>query len=239
MNQLIKIEFKKIVKTTYFIGSFLAMIILPLISLVLLLLKPSGFVSGDFNRLNILLMALVMSKSIFPLVAMSLVQVGNGLAGLKSVYLTPISRWKIIISKILMAFIWMLILIAFGIALVIIIEVILFKNMHIISLVISSLKVYGQIALYSFGFQVIGMILTIELGNILVPSLMMIAYMLLEYGIQLQYMKSYLPGAIPAYLSGVTGVYPNIHIAFIIHFVIAFIGLVYILSKLMHQDYIE
>lgn len=239
MNNLIKIEFKKIVKTTYFLSSFLIMAILPMVSLMLLLLQPSGFVSGDFNRLNILLMALVLSKTVFPIIAMSLIQIGHGLSGLKSIYLTPINRGKIVLSKVWMAFIWMTILIVFAIAIVVIIELILFRNMKVFGLVFHSLKVYGYIALYSFVFQLVGMVLTLFIGNILVPSLILTGYMILEYGLQLQFMKSYLPGAIPAYLSGVTGTYPLIKTAITVHIIIGLVALVFLLMKLIHQDYLD
>ncbi|MBN2794969.1 MAG: ABC transporter permease [Clostridia bacterium] len=239
MNNLIKIEFKKIVKTTYFLASFLIMGILPMVSLMLLLLQPTGFVSGDFNRLNILLMALVMSKTVFPIIAMSLIQIGHGLSGLKSIYLTPINRGKIIMSKVWMAFIWMTILIIFSIAIVVIIELILFRNMKVFGLVLHTLKIYGYIALYSFVFQLVGMVLTLIIGNILVPSLILISYMICEYGLQLQYMISFLPGAIPAYLSGVSGAYPMINTAIFVHVGIGLVALVFLLIKLIHQDYLD
>lgn len=239
MRNLIRIEFTKIVKTTYFLASFLAILTLPMLSLMLMMLRPSGFVLGDFNKLNILLLSLVVSKTIFPLVAMSLVQVGHGLAGLKSIFLTPLSRTKIVLSKVVMSLIWTSILVGFSMIMVIFVEILLFRDMAIVGIVIQSFKTYIMVVLYTFPIQMVSMLLTLYMGNMVLPAVVFLGIMIFDYIIHILYKASFLPSAIPAYLSGASGSYAYLNIGIGIHVGMGFLALVLLTYVLIHQDYMD
>lgn len=239
MRYLIQIEFRKIVKTTYFLGSFLAVLMSPIVALLLMTINPTGMVIGDFNKINIFLLATVGSKTLFPMIAMSLLQVGHGMASIKSAFLTPVSRTKVVLSKVLMSFIWMIVLIAASILMIAILEIFLFRDMTIVRAIFSTIPVYLKIALYAFPIQIIAMILTLLVRNMLVPALFFATTVVSDYMVQLTMKYSFLPSAIPVWLSGVSRDYPNLQAAFIIQGTLGVLALIVLHYMMVHRSYVD
>lgn len=202
MINLIKIEFIKIKKTRLFIASFLSMILSPIISLLIMSIEPKGFVLGDFNKINIVLLSLIGTRTVFPLISMSVIKMGNGIDGIKSSFLTPVSRKKLLLSKIIFAFLWMCILVLFSVCMVIVTELFLFKDMSIMTMVVTSQKDYFLILLYALPLQIIAMMLSILFNNMLVPTLLFVGMIMSGYILQLYNQLPFMPGVIPRYISG-------------------------------------
>ena len=113
MLQLLLNEFQKIRRTKIFYISFLVMLLAPMLSLILMSIKATRFAIGDFNGINILLLSLIGSRTIFPAIAMYLVKLEYDFSGYKSSFVTPISRTKLMFSKVVVALIWMILMIIF------------------------------------------------------------------------------------------------------------------------------
>lgn len=239
MKNLIKTEFRKIFMAPYFLASFLSILLSPVLAFIMMSLSPNSFMLGDFNKVNILLLSVVASKLFFPFIAMSLIQVGHGLAGLKSAFLMPNNRLKIIFSKVLMAFLWMCALIIFSIILVIVIELILFRDLEIVSIVATSYESYLKIIIYAFPIQVVAMFMTLVIGNIMLPVILFALVMIGGYFVQLTLKLSYLPSAIPAYIMGVDRPFVHINIAFMINYGLGIVFFIFLSYLLIHQDYID
>jgi len=234
---LIKYEFKKAVKANYVSASLVVMLLMPLFSLLLMTLDSRGFQQGDFNQINLILLGLVGSKTIFPLVGMFLIKTELEQDGLIGIFVTPINRLKLLVSKIFAAIIWSVCLIVFSAIVVIIVELILFKDLNIFYLVKNQMLNYIVLIFYVIPYIIIGMMFSFVMNHVIMPMIIFIIIIVTGYLMQLFNPIYYLPSAIPEYISDLPKESGSMTIAFILLYglgVLSFLILQYIFKN---KDY--
>lgn len=239
MLQLLINEFQKIRRTKVFYISFLVMLLAPMFSIILMSIESTKLVIGDFNGVNILLLSLIGSRTIFPAVAMYLVKLEYDFAGFKSNFVTPISRTKLMFSKVLLALIWMILMIVFSILIVILLEIVLFKELEITMTIMSSLKNYLLIIVYTLPIQIFAMLLTFLLKNVIIPLLLISTYAVVEYIFIIIGDVGFTPTILPAFISGNMDFSLNVSYAFWIIFAFGCASLFLLYYFVENRDFIN
>lgn len=203
MLSMIRNEIIKVRRTQFFYASFLFMLLSPVFSLLLMSVETNGFIMGDFNRLNILLLSLVGTRTIIPVIGMYLIKLELDQGGFHSNFLAPVNRSKFLLAKIITAMLWSVLLLVFSAVCVVGTELVLFKDFQIIKLLIVDLRSYLYIFFYGISIQMLGMLLTFVLQNIIYPIILFLGFIILGYIIQLFDYLEYLPSILPEYIIGV------------------------------------
>lgn len=233
---LIKYEFLKISKSNYFIGSMLIVLLSPLFSLLWMSLNPRGFVLGDFNEMNIMLLSLIGSKTLFPMTGMLLIKIEYDQKGWVGAFVTPTERSRILMAKIVVAMLWSIFLVFFSMLIVIITEVILFNDLNIISLVFRDNLSYYMMILYVVPYIVIGMTVSFFLEHIVMPLIGFVALIFIGYFTQLFYESLYLPSALPKFIMSLEW-HRDFGMAYFLLYIIGFIALIMLWRGIYHKDY--
>lgn len=213
------------------------MLLMPLFSLLLMTLDSRGFQQGDFNQINLILLGLVGSKTIFPLVGMFLMKTELEQDGLIGTFVTPINRFKLLISKIVTAVIWSVCLIVFSAIVVIIVELILFKDLNIFYLVKNQMVNYLILILYVMPYIIIGMMFSFVMNHVIMPMFIFVIIIVSGYLLQLFNPIYYLPSAIPEYISDLPKEQGSMVIAFIILYVLATLSFIILQYVFKNKDY--
>jgi len=235
---LIKYEFKKAIKANYILASFLAMLLSPLFSLLIMSLDSRGFQLGDFNQINLILLGLIGSKTLFPLLGMLLIKTEYDQDGLIGIFVTPINRVKLLLSKVLTAIIWSTLLIVFSSVLVVIVELILFKDVDIFYLVQGYAMNYLMIIAFVIPYIIIGMLLSLVTKHVVIPVLFFIIMIISGYLMQLFSPTPYLPSAIPEYISEIPHENPMVLISFILLYAVGLLAFVILRYVFKYKDYL-
>lgn len=239
MLHLIKNEFIKIKRNKVFHISFFIVALSPMFSFFIMSLSPHDFVRGDFNIINIILLSLVGSRTIFPVIAMTLVKLEYDISGYGSTFVTPIRRSKVILAKAFTALIWMIMLIVISIILVIASEVIVFGDFEIKTLLISTLNSYFYLIVYAFPIQIFGMLLTFILNSVLIPSILFGSFIIIEYFIRISGSLNFTPCFIPEFISGSLEFSTEIIVAFSMIVIFGLLSLFLLNYLIREKDFLN
>lgn len=235
---LIKYEFKKAIKANYFIASFLTMLLLPLFSLLIMSLDSKGFQLGDFNQINLILLGLIGSKTLFPLLGMILIKTEYDQDGLIGMFVTPVHRVKLLLAKVVTTIIWSMLLIVFSAVLVVIVELILFKDIDIFYLVQDYTLNYLLVMAYVIPYIIIGMLLSFVMTHVAVPTFLFILMIISGYLTQLFNPIPYLPSAIPEYISEIPQTSHKVIIPLLVLYTIGALSFIILRYVFKHKDYL-
>ncbi|MCH4886779.1 hypothetical protein EZV73_04325 [Acidaminobacter sp. JC074] len=197
---LFRYELKKLSSANYLVASFLVMLLVPLITLLWISLNPRAFLLGDFNKMNLIFLGLIGTKTIFPMTGMLLMKVEYDSNGFISAFVSPLERRKLFLIKFVIASVWSVLLILFSVLVVIVTEVILFNDLSIIGLIISQIDAYFYLILYTIPFIVFGMFLAYAFKHTIIPLIGMSVTIVTGYLMQLFNKNLYLPSAIPEFI---------------------------------------
>ncbi|MBI9012578.1 MAG: ABC transporter permease [Clostridiales bacterium] len=235
---LIKYEFKKAIKANYIIASVLAMLLSPLFSLLIMSLDSKGFQLGDFNQINLILLGLIGSKTLFPLLGMLLIKTEYDQDGLIGIFVTPIHRAKLLLAKVVTAIMWSMLLVVFSAVLVVIVELILFKDIDIFYLVQDYTLNYLMVIAYVIPYIVIGMLLSFVMSHVIVPTILFALMIMSGYLMQLFNPIPYFPSAIPEYISEIPQTTHKVFIPFLVLYTIGALAFIILRYVFKYKDYI-
>lgn len=200
-------------------------------------LDSSGFRLGDFNQINLVILSLVGSKTIFPLVGMFLIKTEYEQDGLIGTFVTPMFRINLLISKIVTAVLWSISLIVFSALLVIVVELILFKDLNIFYVVKDHVINYVLLIVYVVPYIIIGMFLSYVLSHVLMPMIVFIVLIVGGYLTQLFNSVAYMPSAIPEYIAELPKDLSLMVLPFIFLYVFALLIFLMFRYLFMNKDY--
>lgn len=236
MITLIHLEYKKIRKTRAFIISCLAALILPFLGLVVFSLYPLIMISGDFMRLNLTLVTLIVARLCFPVLGMILIKTGDGFQSIKSSFLSPIRRELLLISKIILVAIWMIFLMTIMISVNMMLEWIIFRNTAIWEILVSQLSSYAMVLAYAVPVQIVAMLFTLLLEQVFTPMLILYTTSFVGYIIQLEIGVTWLPSYIGKMIITDEPIKMS---AFIFLYTLGSIGFYLLMYQLKHRDFIR
>lgn len=234
--KLIKYEFKKMRKANYFIGSFLAVLLSPALSLLLLSFHPRGFAIGDFNRMNLMLMSLIGSKVLFPLTGILLIKVEFDQGGWTGLFVTPQQRHKMLNIKIMVSILWSLMLLVFSVLVSLTTEMLLFNDVKVIGMMTQSISSYIHLFIYIIPHLIIGMMLSFLTKHTVIPVILLGITSVIGYFFQLFNKTLYIPSAIPEFISN-HSVGQDVSSAYLMLYYIGGIALITFRLLFKNKDY--
>ena len=189
-------EFKKLKRTHFYWISMLAVAIVPFLLFFFYWIGGISFTQSDFNTSNLLLLSSIHNKITFPLIVIILAKIDGGVKGLKSLGYLPKTRDQFIVSKLLFSFLWMMILLILSIVFHLGLGSLIYSPSEIIKVIIKSLSDYGLVLIFGFSIQCLALLIYYLLDNYLYTLIILIASILIGYGLQLykdfSYLHSYL-----------------------------------------------
>lgn len=192
-------EFRKLKRTHFYWLSMVAITIVPFLLFFFYWIGGVSFTSSDFNKSNLLLLSSIHNKITFPLLVIILAKVDGGVKGLKSLGYLPRSKDQFIVSKLLFSFLWMLVLLIVSILWHLGLGSLIYSPNEIFKVIIKSLSDYGLVLIFGFSIQCLALLIYYLLDNYLYTLIILIASLMIGYGLQLYKDFGYLPSYLAKY----------------------------------------